>query len=235
MNEILFEESLPAGGMWSHVLKRGTALRITDIEGGGNAGVLLYNADNYTERYNMPDTLKAQHVARITTGHVLYSDMGRILCSITGDTYGGHDPLGGCSNAVTLNKRYGQRSYQEHRNNCIKNGHDSFLLEIAKYGMDERDLIPNLNFFGSVAVHEDGSMHYSSNAKPGAYVVLRAEMNTLVVLNSCPHPLDSSSDYSPRPLLLSILRAAPAEKDDPCRSFCPENGRGFTLTERYFM
>jgi len=34
------------------------------------------NWENPTERYNMPDTLKAQHTAHLTRGHVLYSDFG---------------------------------------------------------------------------------------------------------------------------------------------------------------
>jgi uncharacterized protein YcgI (DUF1989 family) len=74
----LWEERIEPGATWSHVLKRGTALRITDVEGGANAGALFYNFECPTERYNMPDTLKAQHIARLTKGYVLYSDMGRI-------------------------------------------------------------------------------------------------------------------------------------------------------------
>jgi len=97
--EWLVDEPLRGGQMWSRVLKRGQVLRITDVEGGGSVAALLFNADRPLERYNMPDTLKAQHIARITTGNVLYSDMGRILCSITGDSVGWHDPIGGCSNA----------------------------------------------------------------------------------------------------------------------------------------
>src|SRR6185503_5823570 len=77
---VLFEERVEPGASWSHVLKRGTALRLTDLEGSANAGVLLYNFECTVERYNMPDTLKAQHIARLTKGFVLYSDMGRILC-----------------------------------------------------------------------------------------------------------------------------------------------------------
>ena len=235
MKEMLFEETLPPGAMWSHILKRGTALRLTDVEGGANAGALFYNAENFTERYNMPDTLKAQHIARLTTGNVLYSDMGRILCSVTADSVGWHDPIGGCSHAASLRRKYGEAAYQEHRNNCIKNGHDSFLLEIAKYGMDERDLAPNVNFFSKVEVREDGSMHFSANRTAGAYVELRAEMNTLVVLNSCPHPLDAAPVYSPKPVQLSIVRAIAATAGDVCRTFCAENVRGYTLTERYFL
>ena len=75
MSEILFEETLSPGAAWSHVLKRGTALRLTDIEGGANVGAILYNADCPVERLNIPDTLKAQHIAKLTQGFVLYSDM----------------------------------------------------------------------------------------------------------------------------------------------------------------
>ena len=76
---ILWEETIQPGATWSHVLKRGTALRITDLEGGANVGAIFYNFECPVERYNMPDTLKAQHIARLTKGFVLYSDMGRIL------------------------------------------------------------------------------------------------------------------------------------------------------------
>src|SRR6202171_3340795 len=95
MNEtsVLWEETIHGGAAWSHVLKRGTALRITDLQGGANVGAVFYNFECPAERYNMPDTLKAQHVARLTKGFVLYSDMGRILCSIIDDTVGWHDPI----------------------------------------------------------------------------------------------------------------------------------------------
>jgi urea carboxylase-associated protein 2 len=236
VSEILFEETLPGGAMWSHVLKRGTALRIADIDGGANVGALFYNWENFTERYNMPDTLKAQHIARLTKGSVLYSDMGRILCSMTEDSLGWHDPIGGCSNAAQLQRKYGAASYQQHRNDCYKNGRDSFLLEIAKYGMDERDLVPNVNFFSKVEVHDDGSMHFvASHSKAGSHLDLRAELNTLVVLNTCPHPMDPAPLYQPKPVLLAVKTALPAGPEDICRMSRPENARGFTLTERYFM
>jgi uncharacterized protein YcgI (DUF1989 family) len=64
---------------------------------------------------------------------------------------------------------------------------------------------------------------------------LRAEMNVLTILNTCQHPLDPNPEYAPKPVQLSISRAAPVEPDDPCRLSRPENARGFTLTERYFL
>ena len=56
---------------------------MTDVDGGANVSALFYNHEDRLERYNMADTLKAQHTAYLTKGFVCYSDMGRILCSIT--------------------------------------------------------------------------------------------------------------------------------------------------------
>jgi uncharacterized protein YcgI (DUF1989 family) len=210
----LFEETIQPGASWSHVLKRGTALRITDLEGGANVGALFYNFECPTERYNMPDTLKAQHIARLTKDFVLYSDMGRILCSITEDSVGWHDPLAGCSTA----------------------GRDSFVVELEKWGLGPRDLVANVNFFSRIDVAGDGGMSYhEGNSKAGSSVELRAEMNVLTILNTCTHPLAQHVDQpGPGPVHLTVRKVAPPEEDDACRLSRPENGRGFILTERYF-
>ncbi len=232
----LFEDLLQPGATWSHVLKRGTALRIKDIEGNANVGALFYNRDNPTERYNMPDTLKAQHISRLTRGNVLYSDMGRILCSITEDLAGWHDPLSGCSDAALVRAKYGEARYQEHRNDCHQNAHDSFAIELAKHGLSPRDFAAPVNFFSKVVVSGNGSMQFvTGNSKPGMFVELRAEMNVLIVLNTCQHPLDPNPVYQPRAVHVSIRKAAPPAIDDFCRVSRPENDRGFTLTERYFL
>jgi urea carboxylase-associated protein 2 len=218
------------------VLKRGTALRLTDVEGGANAAAIFYNFECPVERYNMPDTLKAQHVARLTQGLVLYSDMGRVLCSITSDSVGWHDPIGGCSNAALVKERYGPGTYQDCRNDYHKNALDSFLVELGKWGLTSRDLVPNVNFFSRVTVGETGAMEFQpENSKAGDTVELRAEMNVLVIVNTCQHPLDPAPKYAPKPVHLSLRRAAPPGPDDPCRISRPENQRGFTLTERYFL
>lgn len=231
----MFEEIVHPGATWSHVLKRGTALRITDTAGGANAGAIFYNWENPSERYNMPDTLKAQHISRLTRGNVLYSDMGRILCSVVADTAGWHDPLSGCSNAKLVEKKYGVARYQEHRNDCHKNALEGFLIELTKYGLSERDMAASVNFFSKVVVDNDGSMHFAGTSNAGAYVELRAEMNVLVILNTCQHPLDPNPVYDPKPVTVEVRKVPAPALDDPCRTSRPENERGFVLTERYFM
>ena len=79
-------DTLPGGKHWSLLLRRNARLRLTDLEGGANVGMVFYNPANLLERYNTPDTLKCQHSFKLTAGHCLYSDMGRIFCSVVDDT-----------------------------------------------------------------------------------------------------------------------------------------------------
>ena len=225
-------ETLRGGAMWSWILKHGTALRLTDTEGGGNVSALFLNADAPLERYNMPDTLKAQSIAFLTKGNVLYSDMGRVLCSIVEDTCGWHDTLCGATDARMTETKYGPSSYQAHRNDRHRNGRDNFLVELGKYGLGKRDLPVPVNFFSKVTVDDEGNLRYQAgHSLPGAVVELRAEMNTLVLLSNTPHPLDPSPIYAPKPIGLEVRRCLPPGPGDPCRNSRPENVRGFINTE----
>lgn len=100
------EELLPGGGHRSFVLKRGQLLRLTDLRGGANVSLTLLNANEKTERLNLPDSLKCQHTAKLTAGHCLYSDMGRVLAAITADTCGWSDSLGGVLCAQEVAEKY---------------------------------------------------------------------------------------------------------------------------------
>jgi urea carboxylase-associated protein 2 len=235
-DRLVFEQDLPGGAMWSHVLKRHHTLRLTDVEGGANVGALLYNADLPLERYNMPDTLKAQHTAFVTSGRVLLSDMGRVLCSVTADTAGWHDTLSGHLNAAGTSAKWGAAGYQEKRNAYHRNAHDCFLVELGKWGLGKQDLVPNLNFFSKVSADGEGKLHLVPGAsRAGSVVDLRAEMNVLVVLNTCPHPFDPSPTYAPKKVKLTVWRSDPPGPNDPCRTSRPEAGWGFENTERYFL
>ena len=232
---VVVSERLRGGQAWSRVLKRGQRLTLTDLEGGAAVAALFCNADDRTERYNMPDTLKAQHIARLTAGFVLYSDMGRVLCSITRDSLGWHDTITGHGTRSQSIARFGEGTYQALRNDWHKNTRDNFLVELGKYELGKRDLIPNVNFFVKVAADLDGKLAWASgHSRAGSSVELRAELNTLVILSNTPHPLDPRTSYAPPPVALEVRSGAPAGPEDPCRTSRPENARGFTLTEAYF-
>ncbi len=231
---VLWEEHVLAGAHWSGLLRRGVTMRVMDVTGGANVSMLLYNYDDRIERYNMPDTLKAQHTAYLTKDFVCYSDMGRVLCSITEDTSGWHDTICGVSSASLVEAKYGKTRYQEQRNDYHKNGYDSLLNELGKYGLGKRDLGATINLFSKVVVDERGALQFQpQHAKAGAYIDLRFEMNTLVVLTTCQHPLDPNPRYEPREIHLTAWQSRPPARNDSCRMKCPENQRGFRNTEMW--
>lgn len=231
---LLYAKTLTHAGMWSGVLARGKTLRLTDLAGGANVGLLLYNADVTTERYNLPDTLKGQHIFYLRHPYCLHSDMGRVLASITADTVGWHDTVGGASDAKLVAAKYGVKDYQAARNDWHRNARDCFLIELAKWGLGLRDLVPNLNLFSKVSADEAGRLTFIPGHSPaGGRVDLRFELNTLVVLNTCQHPLDPDPQYHPRTVQLEVFQTAPPAADDACRCACPENKRAFGNTENY--
>ena len=233
---ILWQEVIPGGNHWSGLIRRGTALRITDLEGGANLSALFYNTEDKLERYNMPDTLKAQHTAFLTKGNVCYSDMGRVMASIVADDVGWHDTICGMSDAKMIAAQYGESSYQTHRNDMYRNGKDGLLIELAKYGLGKRDLAPTVNFFSKVTPDADGNLSFlANNSQAGGTVDIRFDMNVLLALSAAPHPLDPKKTYQPSAVKLSAYNAGPVTRDDICRNYCQQNGRGFVNTERYYL
>jgi uncharacterized protein len=233
---VLWEEELPGGCHWSGVLRRGNTLRLTDVQGRANVATLLYNHEDRSERYNMPDTLKAQHTAFLTRGHVCFSDMGRVLCSVADDSCGWHDTVCGVLDAERTEARYGASDYQQHRNAMHRNGRDAFLVELGKWGLGKRDIVANLNLFSKAAPDAEGRLHFdTAHRAPGQHVDLRFEMDVLVVLSATPHPLEPETDYAPTPVQLTAWRSGTAGADDVCRLHCAENGRGLIATERHFL
>ncbi len=234
-NNILWEEIVPSGNHWSGILRRGTALRLTDLEGGANVAALFYNREEKLERYNMPDTLKAQHTAFLTTGNVCYSDMGRVLCSIISDSVGWHDTVCGISDAALVARKYGAANFQTHRNEMYRSGKDGLLIELGKWGLGKRDLVANVNFFSKVAADAEGRLHFQSGHSPaGSTVDIRFDMDVLVALSTAPHPLDPKPEYKPAAVKLTAWHAGIADTNDVCRNSCAQNQRGFINTERFY-
>lgn len=232
----LYEYTLPPASHWSLRLRRGTALELTDIEGGANLGMLFYNPENLLERYNAPDSLKCQHTFKLTKGHCLYSDMGRIFASIVEDSLGWHETVCGTSNAEQVAQRWGQRDYQNDHNDWHQDGTSSFLVELEKYGLGTRDMAANLNWFSKVAPDAEGNLSLEENhSRPGSSVTLRFEMDTLVVMHSCPHPMSRAVEYPKKPVRCRILQAEPVADDDYCKNFRPENQRGFENNRLYYL
>ena len=198
LGDIVEDTVIAARSSWSRRIKQGGTLRIIDLEGCQAVDFLCYNANDYGDRYAAADTMKINETGIfLTSGTVLYSVGVTPLFTITADTCGKHDTIGGCCSNDLNAFRYGAAAGP----NC----RDNFLSELTKYGMGGKDMAANINFFMFVPVGADGAMDMGpSISKPGDYVDLRAETDVLAVLSNCPQINNSVNDYNPTPIRVIV-------------------------------
>jgi urea carboxylase-associated protein 2 len=214
--EILKRESIPPGWYVALRLNRGDAIRVQNPGGTPGAALFLWNADEPSERYNAGDTVKLQWTTKLTTGRVLFSDMGRVLASISADTGAGHDSIVGANTPAQTGTE--------------RNGRDNLRLAAAKFGLTRRDVGPCLSLFSSIRTDADGRFHYNGPPPAGAMVELRAEMNLLVALSNTPHTLSPVAQAT-GPIDIVVYHAPPSEL---CRTYSEEAVRGFENTEAFY-
>jgi uncharacterized protein len=216
---IIRAETVPGGWYFSVALKKGEAIRIAQTAGFASVTLFAWNARDPSERLNLPDTVKVQWDTRVQKGRVLFSDMGRVLLSVIEDSTGAHDGLMGGSTAASNRARYGEGT---------RNTRDNLVIVTEKLGLDRRDIPSALTLFAPVRVQQNGTFVWRPElAHSDDYIDLRAEMDVLVGLSNCPHPLDPNPEYAPRPVTVTRYRAPAAAADDLCRTATAEAVRGF--------
>ncbi|MBR0893789.1 urea carboxylase-associated family protein [Bradyrhizobium tropiciagri] len=224
---IIHREVIPAGWYWTTRLNRGDTLRIVDTAGISTVSLLAWNAADTTERLNHADTIKVQWAARLQKGRVLLSDMGRALLAITEDTSAAHDAVVGGSTAATNQANYGDGN--------LRNTRENFILAATKLGLDRRDVHPCVSFFAPVAIDANGKFVWSEGRREkGDFVELRAEMDLLIALSNCPHPLDPATTYPHASVEIVRYRAGALAADDLCRTATAEAIRAYENNAMYF-
>lgn len=233
----LFTHEVPGGGACSLLVRAGRVLRLEAREDNACASTLLLGTGALAhERLNVPDTLKAQHRARVAPPMVLMSDGGLALASVTGSSLDWHDCLCGHTRDEDL-ARFGGTSYQEDRNARHLSARTGLLSELRKHGRDEPDLHGCVNFFAKAATASDeaGTLTYApGHSVAGDWVTLRAETDLLVVVAAAMHPLDPSGTWAPAAVRLSVLAGEPWDEDDPSYAFRAESARALDATRRVF-
>ena len=153
----VYRHTIPAGEPYLFEVRAGQTLRLHDLEGNQAIDTLFFAAANPRERFDPQRTLRKQNRVYLSTGTVLYSNLGNPLLTITADTCGRHDTLGGAcaqeSNTVryALDKRY----MHSCRDNFLRASHSRSspiakrLLDLVKgfntvFATKQRKLFVNL-------------------------------------------------------------------------------------------
>ncbi|MGD8672078.1 MAG: urea carboxylase-associated family protein [Thiogranum sp.] len=200
----VFRQVVPAGEPFMRRVAKGQVLRILDLEGNQAVDTLFYNAHDTEERYDANNTIRGQSNIYLSAGTTLLSNEGNPMLTITADTCGRHDTLGGACSAESNTVRYALE--KRHMHAC----RDSFLLALAEYdhGMSKRDLPSNINFFMNVPVTPDGRLTFEDGiSAAGRYVEMRAEMDVLVLISNCPQLNNPCNAYNPTPVEVLVWDA----------------------------
>lgn len=231
-DDLLWEETIAAGGYAIRRINRGGCLRLIDLQGDACASFQIFNAEMPTERLNVADTVKVQWNAYLGAGKLLLSDMGRVLMSFLDDTAGTHDCFCGTSNEELSAKKYGKG---EQPARYFLNGRDRFLLGVGKHGLGRKDVHPCVNMFKGARIEDDGSITPQIGPfEPGRQVILRAEMDLMLVIANCPHVLDPRDEWTVTPLRATAWRGPVTAQDDPIRNSTPEALRAYLNVEDYY-
>jgi uncharacterized protein len=219
---IIHREEVPGGWYLTTRLRASEMLRLIDVTGTATPALVAWREADPSERINLADTVKVQWTAALRRGRIVLSDMGRVMLSIVEDTSGAHDALMGGS-APDAGAAASDAPYR-------RSTRENLIAAAAKLGLDRRDIGPCVSFFAPVSVDSEGRFTWAEGKKrPGDFVDLRAEMDLLVALSNCPHPMHSGA-HGPIEVIRHSGRAyAPS---DPCRNSGVEAERAFAFTDR---
>jgi urea carboxylase-associated protein 1 len=193
----VLDVTVEAGDGFVGVIPAGGSFRIVDLCGNQAVDTLFYDAADISNRYSAMDTIREQQAVYLTAGSRLISANLDVLATITADTCGRHDTVGGACAQESNVIRYGEQTRHQHA--CRQ----TFLHYGAQVGVGQRELGHNINFFMNVPVTGAGGLCFADGVSaPGKYVEVRAERDVIVLISNCPQLNNPCNGWDPTPVRL---------------------------------
>ena len=218
---IVHEELIPPKSASAFLVKKDQHVRIIDVEGQQVGDFVLFNEHDYSDKFNPsytrqwvssfdPETMMVSSMfSGITTGNKLISSVRHVMATITADT---PTPAGVHDLVMRMCSRW---IYEQAAKAGLGSPQDGCLDQLAKalepYGIARGDIPDDINLFmnvvydptkGNFAIHEPVS-------KAGDYIEIRAEMDLLCALSTCPDDVCSlcngRAPHPAKPLKVQIF------------------------------
>jgi uncharacterized protein YcgI (DUF1989 family) len=205
MRDLLSERILEPGTGKAIELRAGEILRIEQVEGGQCVDFNAFNLHDYKEFMHCGRT-RTVHGFNPTEGDFLWSQppRERALLYILKDTVKRNDVLFPRCSAYLYESAYG---FHDHTN-C----HDIQSEAQREYGLTPDDVHDSFNFFMNTEVGMDGRATITrQSSKAGDFVDLLALTDVLAVPNVCGADIMRTSNFSLKPIRLTVFRADEAD------------------------
>lgn len=191
--KLLWERALPRNIGFAFDLRAGQSVRITSLT---IIDFVCFKRENLRERFDQARTKANQRKVFLTTGDMLVSKLNNTMMTIVEDTFkeGHHDLQEGmCSrkrHELAAKRGLWEATYGRPLSEMPTHGCTENLSGIlAPYGIALEDVPSPFNIFQDMIIHQDTGILEHSPIRPkapGASVTLRAEMNLLAALSTCP-------------------------------------------------
>jgi uncharacterized protein len=191
--KMLWTKELPRNTGFAFELQAGQSARITSQT---IIDFVCFNRENLRERFDQARTKANQRKVFISTGDQLISKLNNTMMTITEDTFkeGHHDLQEGmCSrkrHELAAQKGIWEITYKRPLSDMPPRGCTENLGGVlAPYGIAVEDVPSPFNIFQHMIIHPDtGELEHSHirPRPPGAHITLRAEMNLLAAISTCP-------------------------------------------------
>ena len=197
------EQFVIAGGhAKAFTLAASESVRITNIEGSQVVDVWALCPPSLGEFLSTEHTRSCLEKLIPATGDQLFSNQRRPIISLVEDTSAGvHDLLLSACDT----RRYELLGCQEYHRNCA----DNFDQALAALGFPASQLPSPFNLFENVSIRGDGTLSIEPPlVRAGESVVLRAELDLVMVLSACPMDIAKTNgeDGRSKPVSVEIKR-----------------------------
>lgn len=164
-------------------LAQGQAIKIINTHGSQVVDTWCFVADDLSEFMSMPHLHGVLQSVFPKTGDPLVSNRRRPLLILEEDTSPGrHDTIVAACDV----HRYAMLGCRDYHDNCTDNLHAA----LDQMGLSVRETPAPLNLFMNIPIADDGGITWGEPlSKPGDYVVLRAQVDCIVVMSTCPQDM----------------------------------------------
>ena len=164
-------------------LKAGEAIRIINTHGSQVVDTWAFALADLTEFMSMEHTRATLTQMMPVLGEPLYTNRRRPILTLEEDTTSGvHDTLMAACDV----HRYKLLGCTEYHDNCT----DNLAAAMTELGLEAPETPGPLNLFMNIPWTDKGALSYEApDTKPGDYVVLRADLDCVVAMSTCPQDM----------------------------------------------
>jgi uncharacterized protein YcgI (DUF1989 family) len=176
-------ETIPARKGRAVALARGRSVKLVNTHGQQVVDTWAFNRDDLGEFMSMEHSRTALMRVMPRAGDALVTNRRRPILTLVEDTSPGvHDTvLAACDR-----HRYEQLGCQGYHDNCT----DNLAAALAALGLKAPATPAPLNLWMNIPIGADGTLRFEPPvSRKGDHLVLRAEMDCIVVFSACPQDM----------------------------------------------